>query len=114
MHLAERLVESVLLGTVAPLALLDEHLRERLRFAPALGPSVLLNEGHRRFLAIGIRLDRELPCLDGTLVLAQHLVADLAELDEELRAGTRRRRVRLLLLEVARRSIPVRLVDRNR
>jgi nucleoside-diphosphate-sugar epimerase len=47
-------------------------------------------------------------------VLAEHLVAQLAELDEELRARARRRRVRLLLLEVARRAIPIRLVDGDR
>ncbi len=44
-------------------------------------------------------------------MLAEHLVAQLAELDQQLRAGARRLGVHLLLLQVARSAIPVRLVD---
>src|SRR5688572_32543015 len=48
---------------------LDEHFGERLRFAPTLGPCVLLNERQRGLFAIRVGLNRELPGLNGALVL---------------------------------------------
>ena len=46
-------------------------------------------------------------------MVAEHLVAQLAELDEEARALPRRLRVALLLIEVARRLVVVGRVDRD-
>src|SRR5690606_38747635 len=88
-HAAEQLVEIVLLAPVTALALLDEHLRERLRFAEALGLHVLLEQRQRGFLAILVALDRKLVRLDAEVVLAEHVATQPTELDEQFRSSPR-------------------------
>ena len=78
---------AVLLAALALAALLERASRRAARpSAHCSVVDVLVDERQRRVLVVGVALQRELVGLHGAVVLAEHLVAELAELDEELGA----------------------------
>ena len=111
LHHAELVVERVLLGALPLAGLAREHVEERLRALPLLGVHQLVGERQRGVLVLRIRLVRRLPREHRARVIPELLLADLAELHEEARALPRRRRVALLLVDVPRGLVVVRVVD---
>ncbi len=110
-HLAEQVLQAVLLAALALAALLGQHLGEGLGPLPLLGAGVFGDERHGRVLVVAVGLEGQLVGLHREVVLAEHLVAQLAELDEQLGPRARRLGVHLLLIEVAGGAIPVGRVD---
>ena len=110
-HLAELVLKGVLLAALALAALADQHFEERLGAFPVLLADVLVDQRKRRFLVLGIGLVAGLPGEDGAGVVAQHLLAQLAELHEQARALAWGLGVALLLVQVARRLVVVCAVD---
>ena len=88
--LAEHVVERVLLAALALARLRDEHLGERLGLLPAARCAMYSSTSGSAASSLSASASmRELAGLDGAVVLAEHLVAELAELDEELARAAR-------------------------